>query len=164
MSNFETVFKAISHRSRREILSFLDKEGGSLTSGDINQRFSLSWPTLCGHLEYLKRAKLISKRSNILNKDHGNFFIRITHTFRTITWPIVAMCIGHLCGIDFMGRNLSGPETAHSEILAIERPYLFLSLLFYLFFHPEKLSQKHRALVRMLYLIYVAFLGYQLLF
>ena len=63
MSNFETVFKAISHRSRREILSFLDKEGGSLTSGDINQRFSLSWPTLCGHLEYLKRAKLISKRS-----------------------------------------------------------------------------------------------------
>ena len=62
MSNFEDVFKAISHRSRREILSFLLKEGRPLSSGEINQRFSFSWPTLCKHLNKLGMARLILKK------------------------------------------------------------------------------------------------------
>ena len=62
MSQFEDVFKAISHRSRREILSYLLKEGKPVSSGDINQRFSFSWPTLCKHLKSLNEARLIKKK------------------------------------------------------------------------------------------------------
>jgi len=62
MSNFEDVFKAISHRSRREILSYLYKENRPLSSGEVNQRFSYSWPTLCKHLNILNESRLISKK------------------------------------------------------------------------------------------------------
>lgn len=62
MSNFEDVFKAIAHRTRREILTLLHGRGTEVSSGEINTRFPLTWATLCSHLEILVKARLVKKR------------------------------------------------------------------------------------------------------
>jgi DNA-binding transcriptional ArsR family regulator len=63
MKDFEFVFQAIGHRTRREILSYLSREGRPLTSGEILARFSCSWPTLCQHLKKLEDSGVITKQS-----------------------------------------------------------------------------------------------------
>jgi DNA-binding transcriptional ArsR family regulator len=62
MSNFEDVFRAIAHRTRREILTLLHSRQTELSSGEISGRFPLTWATLCSHLEILVRARLVKKR------------------------------------------------------------------------------------------------------
>lgn len=62
MSGFNEVFKAISHSTRRELLTFLAHHKEEVLSGDINQRFPVSWVTLCNHLEILVQARLVKKR------------------------------------------------------------------------------------------------------
>lgn len=61
MKDFDSVFHAIGHRTRREILSYLGKKGSPLTSGEILSRFSCSWPTLCQHLKKLEEAGVIHR-------------------------------------------------------------------------------------------------------
>lgn len=63
MADFDSVFKAISHRTRREILSYLDARKKPLTSSEIHARFLISWPTLCEHLEKLHEAGVVTKHS-----------------------------------------------------------------------------------------------------
>lgn len=62
MSGFEGVFKAISHRTRREILTLLHARKSEVNSSELNSRFPGSWATLCKHLEVLAEAKLVKKR------------------------------------------------------------------------------------------------------
>ncbi|MCB9027230.1 MAG: helix-turn-helix transcriptional regulator [Bdellovibrionaceae bacterium] len=62
MSSFDDVFKAISHRTRREILTFISNKKDKISSSEINMRFPVSWPTMCNHLKVLTNAKLLKKR------------------------------------------------------------------------------------------------------
>lgn len=78
LDDFELVFKALAHPSRRHILVVLQSRGGTMTAGDIVSRFSFAWPTMTRHLQQLEQAGLISvdKRSReqhyTLNKDRLN--------------------------------------------------------------------------------------------
>ena len=55
----ETVFNALAHAQRRQILLVLRFRGGEMTAGDIADRFSCSWPTTTRHLHILERARLL---------------------------------------------------------------------------------------------------------
>src|SRR4051812_9183754 len=60
LEDFEIVFRALSHESRRTILSILQSRGGTMTAGDIVERFSYAWPTITRHLHQLEEAGLIT--------------------------------------------------------------------------------------------------------
>ena len=55
----ETVFNALAHAQRRQILLVLRFRGGEMTAGEIAERFSCSWPTTTRHLRLLEHAKLV---------------------------------------------------------------------------------------------------------
>jgi DNA-binding transcriptional ArsR family regulator len=59
-----SVFKALSHPTRREIVAMLEKR--SLTSGEIAAQFDMTWPSVTGHLAALKEAGLVEAER------HGN--------------------------------------------------------------------------------------------
>lgn len=52
-----TLFKALSHPVRREIVAML--RDGPLASGDIAAAFDMAWPSITGHLAALKDAGLV---------------------------------------------------------------------------------------------------------
>jgi DNA-binding transcriptional ArsR family regulator len=52
-----SVFKALSHPARRQIIAMLRK--GPLTSGEIAAEFDMAWPSVTGHLAALKEAELV---------------------------------------------------------------------------------------------------------
>ena len=54
-----TVFAALAHPSRRQILLVLRFRGGKMTAGEIAQRFSCTWPTTTRHLQILESAGLV---------------------------------------------------------------------------------------------------------
>jgi len=60
LDDFDLVFKALAHASRRNILGVLQARGGAMTAGDIVSRFSFAWPTMTRHLQQLEQAGLIS--------------------------------------------------------------------------------------------------------
>ena len=60
LEDFEVVFKALAHESRRAILIILQSRGGTMTAGDIVERFSYAWPTMTRHLQQLEQAGLIT--------------------------------------------------------------------------------------------------------
>ncbi|MGE0528738.1 MAG: ArsR/SmtB family transcription factor [Bdellovibrionales bacterium] len=62
MKDFDSVFQAIGHRTRREILIYLHKKERPLTSSEILARISCSWPTLCQHLRKLERSGVMTQR------------------------------------------------------------------------------------------------------
>ncbi len=53
-----TVFKALAHPARRQILALLRK--GPRLAGDLAAEFEASWPTMSRHLAVLKEAELIT--------------------------------------------------------------------------------------------------------
>lgn len=55
----EKVFAALAHTSRRSILLVLYARGGSMTSGEIADRFDCAWPTITRHLGVLEEAGLL---------------------------------------------------------------------------------------------------------
>jgi DNA-binding transcriptional ArsR family regulator len=55
----EAVFAALAHETRRHVLVVLKARGGSMTAGEIAQRFDCSWPTVTRHLQVLERAGLV---------------------------------------------------------------------------------------------------------
>jgi DNA-binding transcriptional ArsR family regulator len=57
--DFESVFGALAHASRRHILHVLLYRGGQMTAGEIAKRFSCSWPTTRHHLRILEEAGLL---------------------------------------------------------------------------------------------------------
>lgn len=52
-----TVFKALAHPLRRELLSVLRKQ--PRYAGDLAQMFEVTWPTVSRHLSVLKEADLV---------------------------------------------------------------------------------------------------------
>lgn len=59
LAELESVFNALSHASRRHILLVLHYRGGSMTAGEIADRFACSWPTTTRHLRTLETAGLV---------------------------------------------------------------------------------------------------------
>jgi ArsR family transcriptional regulator, arsenate/arsenite/antimonite-responsive transcriptional repressor len=59
LEDFDLVFKALAHQSRRNVLTVLQSRGGTMTAGDIVNRFSFAWPTMTRHLQQLEQAGLI---------------------------------------------------------------------------------------------------------
>ena len=60
LDDFDAVFGALAHRSRRTILAVLHARGGEMTSGAIAARFEHSWPTTSQHLRVLQQAGLVA--------------------------------------------------------------------------------------------------------
>ncbi len=60
LDDFDAVFSALAHRSRRTILAVLHARGGEMTSGAIAARFEHSWPTISQHLGVLQQAGLVA--------------------------------------------------------------------------------------------------------
>lgn len=60
LEEFEVIFRALAHESRRTILTTLQARGGTMTAGDIVKRFSYAWPTMTRHLQQLEEAGLIT--------------------------------------------------------------------------------------------------------
>ena len=58
----ESVFSALAHPARRQILLFVHFRGGTMGAGDIAGRFSCAWPTITRHLRVLEEAGLLSHR------------------------------------------------------------------------------------------------------
>lgn len=59
LSDFEEIFWALSHATRRHVLVVLNSRGGKMLAGDIASRFSCSWPTTTRHLKVLEKAGLV---------------------------------------------------------------------------------------------------------
>jgi DNA-binding transcriptional ArsR family regulator len=62
LADLERVFGALAHASRRQILLALYLRGGTLSAGQIAERFSCKWPTITRHLNLLVSAGLITVR------------------------------------------------------------------------------------------------------
>ena len=56
----DRVFSALAHPSRRHVLMVLHFRGGSMTAGEIADRFACTWPTTSRHLKVLEQAGLVS--------------------------------------------------------------------------------------------------------
>lgn len=62
LEQVDTVFRALAHETRRHILLVLRFRGGSMTAGEIADRFHCAWPTTTRHLGVLVRSGLVSVR------------------------------------------------------------------------------------------------------
>ena len=60
LEDYEKIFWALSHATRRHILVVLNSRGGKVSAGDIANRFSCSWPTTTRHLKVLLDAELVN--------------------------------------------------------------------------------------------------------
>ncbi|MEM5816959.1 MAG: autorepressor SdpR family transcription factor [Desulfitobacterium hafniense] len=60
MSPLNETFKALSDKTRRQILKLL--RAGDLTAGEIADHFDMTKPSISHHLNMLKQADLISDR------------------------------------------------------------------------------------------------------
>lgn len=60
LEELQTVFEALAHPSRRQILLTVWFRGGVVTSSDIAQRFHHAWPTISRHLRVLESAGLLT--------------------------------------------------------------------------------------------------------
>ncbi len=56
----DSVFKALSDPTRREILRLLN--AGEMTAGQLTERFEISAPSMSHHFNVLKQADLVSAR------------------------------------------------------------------------------------------------------
>lgn len=58
--DYEQVFWALSHASRRHILMCLSKKNGPMLGGEVAEELACSWPTTTGHLQTLAKSGLVS--------------------------------------------------------------------------------------------------------
>lgn len=59
LAEFDRVFGALAHATRRHILIVIEANGGRVKAGQIAQRFAHSWPTVTRHLGVLRDAGLV---------------------------------------------------------------------------------------------------------
>lgn len=64
LQDFDEIFWAVSHASRRHVLIVLNARGGRMLAGEIAKRFSCSWPTTTRHLKVLEKAKLVHAKKD----------------------------------------------------------------------------------------------------
>src|SRR3954447_12290921 len=62
LQDFDAVFDALAHETRRHIVQLLAHSGPELPSGYLAKRFSHSWPTTTRHLHVLEAAGIVSVR------------------------------------------------------------------------------------------------------
>lgn len=60
LEEFDKVFKALAHPTRRHILVVLRSRGDKMPAGDIVDAFDYSWPTITRHLQQLEQAGIIT--------------------------------------------------------------------------------------------------------
>ena len=60
--DYDAVFGALGHPTRRTILTVLRVRGGDMTSGAIAARFDCAWPTTTQHLKVFEEAGLVTVR------------------------------------------------------------------------------------------------------
>lgn len=60
LAELDLVFACLAHASRRQILLSLLHHDGTMTAGEIANRFGCSWPTTSRHLRQLEQAGLVS--------------------------------------------------------------------------------------------------------
>lgn len=60
LDQLDAIFNALAHPTRRQILTVLRARGGSMTSGELADRFDCTWPTTSRHLRVLADAKLVT--------------------------------------------------------------------------------------------------------
>ncbi len=60
LDDIDAVFGALAHVSRRHIVQVLHARDGTMTAGELNDRFSHSWPTTTRHLGVLVDAGLVA--------------------------------------------------------------------------------------------------------
>jgi DNA-binding transcriptional ArsR family regulator len=84
----ESVFKAMSDKTRRKIIELL-KEGPK-TAGEISDNFSSAQPTISRHLNILKNANLV------IDQREGTFIIYRLNT--TIIQEWLAWLLEHFGG------------------------------------------------------------------
>ena len=76
--DYELVFHALSHVSRRHILIWLTQNNGPMLGGEIADLLSCSWPTTTEHLQNLVKAGLVTvqkqgrKKIYRINKNRFN--------------------------------------------------------------------------------------------
>ena len=75
LAAYDAVFTALDNAARRRILLILHFRGGEMTSGEIADRFSCTWPTTSRHLRKLEASGLVtverSGREWIYKLDRG---------------------------------------------------------------------------------------------
>ena len=59
MEELDAVLSALAHPSRRHVLLVVWFRGGSMTAGEIDERFQHTWPTTSRHLRVLEEAGLL---------------------------------------------------------------------------------------------------------
>ncbi|MGI9595268.1 MAG: ArsR/SmtB family transcription factor [Acidimicrobiales bacterium] len=60
LDRIDAVFGALAHPTRRQILTVLRARGGTMTSGQLADRFDCTWPTTSRHLKVLVGAGLLT--------------------------------------------------------------------------------------------------------
>ncbi|MBY0472120.1 metalloregulator ArsR/SmtB family transcription factor [bacterium] len=82
LEEFDEVFAALSHETRRLILVILLSRKGEMTAGEIVERFHYKWPTMTRHLQQLEAAGLIEvskqgrERRYLLKKEKLNRVVK----------------------------------------------------------------------------------------
>lgn len=75
LDRIDAVFGALAHPMRRQVLTVLRARGGTMTSGQLAQRFDCTWPTTTRHLNVLAEADLVTvtkvgrQRNYTLNRE-----------------------------------------------------------------------------------------------
>ena len=64
LEEFDKVFKALAHPTRRHILTVLRSRGDKMPAGEIVDSFEYKWPTITRHLQQLEQAGIISVTKN----------------------------------------------------------------------------------------------------
>ncbi|MCP3803389.1 metalloregulator ArsR/SmtB family transcription factor [Allokutzneria sp. A3M-2-11 16] len=64
LGELDTVFSALAHPTRREIVEVLHARGGEVTAGVLAARFEQSWPTTTRHLTVLVDSGLVTVRKD----------------------------------------------------------------------------------------------------
>ena len=60
LEEFDKVFKALAHPTRRHILVVLRSKGDEMPAGEIVSAFSYRWPTITRHMQLLEKSGLVS--------------------------------------------------------------------------------------------------------
>lgn len=60
LEELQSVFEALAHPSRRQILLTIWFRGGVVSSSEIAKRFHHAWPTISRHLRVLEAAGLLT--------------------------------------------------------------------------------------------------------
>jgi DNA-binding transcriptional ArsR family regulator len=66
----DAVFEALAHPARRQIVIVLYARGGTMTAGEIADRFKHAWPTTTRHLQVLEAAGLVAAARRGRQRDY----------------------------------------------------------------------------------------------